>query len=160
MSKAMRLRAFLNKRNTIFHPVVRFDPAVQKLISIDLTSTNNSLTEEIYSDIERFNKFIAEHISIHNATYAIGGYDELRVVYNRSQVFDAKAAGEEPRRRHLGIDIWGESQTPVFCPYTGIVHSTGFNNNDGDYGATIILAPVIYNSQFIVPTNSVSCVVN
>ena len=85
MSKAMRLRAFLNKRNTIFHPVVRFDPAVQKLISIDLTSTNNSLTEEIYSDIERFNKFIAEHISIHNATYAIGGYDELRVVYNRSQ---------------------------------------------------------------------------
>jgi murein DD-endopeptidase MepM/ murein hydrolase activator NlpD len=40
---------------------------------------------------------------------------------------------------HLGIDIWGQAGTKVFAPLDGIVHSFAFNNNDSDYGATIIL---------------------
>jgi len=53
---------------------------------------------------------------------------------------DAIAATEtEPRRLHLGVDIWGPTGTKVMAPLNGIVHSFAFNNNDSDYGATIIL---------------------
>ena len=45
----------------------------------------------------------------------------------------------EPRRLHLGIDIWGEVGTKVMSPLDGIIHSFAFNNHLGDYGATIIL---------------------
>ena len=45
----------------------------------------------------------------------------------------------EPRRLHLGVDIWGPAGTKVMAPLGGIVHSFAFNNNDSDYGATIIL---------------------
>jgi very-short-patch-repair endonuclease len=47
--------------------------------------------------------------------------------------------GAEPRRLHLGIDIWGKPYTKVMAPLDGIVHSFAFNNAFGDYGATIIL---------------------
>jgi murein DD-endopeptidase MepM/ murein hydrolase activator NlpD len=46
----------------------------------------------------------------------------------------------EPRRLHLGIDIWGPAGTKVMSPLDGIVHSFNFNNNDSDYGTTIILS--------------------
>jgi murein DD-endopeptidase MepM/ murein hydrolase activator NlpD len=45
----------------------------------------------------------------------------------------------EPRRLHLGIDIWAETGTPVHAFMGGMVHSFAFNNNFGDYGATLIL---------------------
>jgi murein DD-endopeptidase MepM/ murein hydrolase activator NlpD len=45
----------------------------------------------------------------------------------------------EPRRLHLGIDIWGPAGTKVMSPLNAIVHSFAFNNNESDYGATIIL---------------------
>ncbi|NTS39600.1 DUF559 domain-containing protein [Flavisolibacter sp. BT320] len=47
--------------------------------------------------------------------------------------------GAEPRRLHLGIDIWGKPYTKVMAPLDGIVHSFAFNNAYGDYGATIII---------------------
>ena len=43
------------------------------------------------------------------------------------------------RSLHLGVDIWGAAGTPVYAPMGGMVHSFAFNNNFGDYGATIIL---------------------
>ena len=57
----------------------------------------------------------------------------------RSKVFDALASGEEPRRLHLGVDIWGEEGTEVYAPLGGMVHSYAYNKNFGDYGATLIL---------------------
>src|ERR1019366_8171118 len=40
----------------------------------------------------------------------------------------------------IGVDIWGKEGTEIFAPLDGIVHSFAFNNNLGDYGATIILS--------------------
>jgi len=53
----------------------------------------------------------------------------------------AEVDGEsEPRRLHLGVDIWGPAGTKVMAPLDSIVHSFAFNNNDSDYGATLILS--------------------
>ena len=49
-------------------------------------------------------------------------------------------SGLEPRRLHLGVDIWGPAGTRVMAPLDSIVHSFAFNNNDSDYGATLILS--------------------
>ncbi|HET9826544.1 MAG TPA: peptidoglycan DD-metalloendopeptidase family protein [Chitinophagaceae bacterium] len=46
----------------------------------------------------------------------------------------------EARRLHLGIDIWGRPYTSVMSPLDGVVHSFAFNDDFGDYGATIILS--------------------
>jgi murein DD-endopeptidase MepM/ murein hydrolase activator NlpD len=80
-----------------------------------------------------------------SATYGIGGYDEHRTVYSRSKVFDTI---EEPRRLHLGVDIWGNAGTPVYAPIDGTVHSFAFNDQYGDYGATIILSHATKERSF------------
>ena len=56
--------------------------------------------------------------------------------------------GAEPRRLHLGIDIWGKPHTKVMAPVDAIVHSFAFNNAFGDYGATIILTHNIEGQTF------------
>lgn len=133
------LTPILKRNNQIFHPVVPFNPSADRLISLDLTAGNKDLSENIFLDTEKFTAFIHDHIVSKGAKYAIGGYNELRTMYSRSEVFNAGHPYEEPRRLHLGIDIWGEAGTIVFCPLGGMVHSCAMNNANGDYGATIIL---------------------
>jgi hypothetical protein len=70
------------------------------------------------------------------ARYGIGGYMEHRTIYSRSAHFDT---ADEPRRLHLGVDIWGDAGTPIYSPLAGIVHSFADNDNFGDYGPCIIL---------------------
>jgi len=63
-------------------------------------------------------------------------------LYGRSELFDAGANSKgdvEPRRVHLGVDIWGEKHTPVYAPLGGMIHSFAFNHHYGDYGVTIVL---------------------
>ena len=54
----------------------------------------------------------------------------------------------EPRRLHLGTDIWGKPHTAVMAPLNGIVNSYAFNDTFGDYGATIILAHQLGDISF------------
>ncbi|NOT51989.1 MAG: peptidoglycan DD-metalloendopeptidase family protein [Chitinophagaceae bacterium] len=123
-----------------FGPVVTFDPARDKLLLLDLTAANRNISEDILDDINTFSTYINDQLRTNNAGYGIGGYNEHRTVYSRSKVFDGTTEQDEPRRLHLGIDIWGKPNTPVKAPLDGIIHSFAFNNNFGDYGATIILA--------------------
>jgi murein DD-endopeptidase MepM/ murein hydrolase activator NlpD len=125
----------LIKYKSLFSKVVDFNPSTDQLLLMDFTSNNHSLTEEIFNHTEKFSQYITQQIQSAKALYGIGGYNELRNVYARSKVFD----GTEPRRFHLGIDIWGNAGTKVFAPLGGVVHSVGYNNQYGDYGATIIL---------------------
>jgi peptidoglycan LD-endopeptidase LytH len=92
----------------------------------------------VIEDVSLFSKYVDEQLANAGATYGVGGYAEHRTVYSRSHVFDAPDAGE-PRRLHLGTDIWGKAGTPVAAPIGGMVHSFQFNDAYGDYGATIIL---------------------
>jgi murein DD-endopeptidase MepM/ murein hydrolase activator NlpD len=130
-----------------FHPVVAFDPSTDKLLLLDSTENNQELTADIVNDTQRYTDYINSKLKLSDARFAIGGYDELRGVYSRSKVFDSKD-GQEPRRLHLGIDIWGKPYTAVMSPVDGIVHSFAFNNNFGDYGATMILTHNLSGSAF------------
>jgi murein DD-endopeptidase MepM/ murein hydrolase activator NlpD len=129
----------LKKHQVDFHPVVHFDPATDKLAALDFTAANTSITPDILNDIDSFSGYIEGQLQQNNARYGIGGYGEHRTIYKVSKVFDGDAENEEPRRLHLGIDIWGKQLTAIMSPMDGIVHSFAFNNNFGDYGATIIL---------------------
>ena len=130
------LSGVLDRHATGFHSVVPFDPARDRLYTFDFTERNTALSPNDIADTERFAAFINRTLQSHQARYGFGGYNEHRTLYARSKHFDT---GEEPRRLHLGIDIWGPAGTRVMAPLTGIVHSFAFNNNDSDYGATLIL---------------------
>jgi murein DD-endopeptidase MepM/ murein hydrolase activator NlpD len=126
----------LQRYSIDFHSVVPFDPAVDQLAAINMTVSNTLLTEELVANTEAFSMYIDDERKRRTCRYLIGGYGENRTIYGRSTVFDQ---GEEPRRLHLGLDIWGEAGTPVMAAINGSVHSLAFNDQFGDYGATIIL---------------------
>jgi murein DD-endopeptidase MepM/ murein hydrolase activator NlpD len=130
------LSAVLARHSAGFHSVVPFDPGKDLLYPFDFTVANTSLRPDDIADTERFANYINRTLRANNARYGIGGYNEHRTLYARSKHFDS---AEEPRRLHLGVDIWGPAGTPVMSPLDGIIHSFAFNNNDSDYGATIIL---------------------
>ena len=140
------LENILQKNQLNFRCVVDFDTAKEKIAHIDLSKSNTDLTEEVYSNTKKFSEYIDAQRKLHGAKFLIGGYAELRDMYKRSLLFDeekkygiAKSTAEEPRRLHIGVDIWGDAGTKIYVPVGGTVHSFAFNDNFGDYGATIIL---------------------
>ncbi len=152
------LTVILKSNQQEFTGVVPFDQEKDKLTVLDFTAANEELTDEVLNNIKGFCEYINHELQNHNARYGIGGYAEHRTVYSRSKLFDSSLSppefsgktkgrsvagleGEvEPRRLHLGVDIWGKPHTAVIAPLDGIVHSFAFNNQAGDYGATIILS--------------------
>ena len=138
------LEFILKQHQLNFHPVVKFDAGKDKLHSFNFTVTNTDITEELIADTGNFSKYINRQLHDAKAIYGIGGYNEDRVLYVRSKLFD----GEEARSLHLGVDIWGPEGTPVYAPLGGMVHSYAFNNNFGDYGATIILQHNLDTTNF------------
>lgn len=128
-----------SSQQKLFQPVVPFTPGKDRLLPLDLTAANTELTDELLNDTSAFSSYITRTLSGAGARYGIGGYAEHRTVYRFSRVFDAAGKEDEPRRLHLGTDIWGRPHTAVMAPLDGIVHSFAFNNQPGDYGATIIL---------------------
>ena len=128
----------LERNQHLFHQVVPFDATTDRLMRMDFSETNPDLTPQLFDDVDRFTDWVQQRLQARKALYGIGGYAEERSVYSRSRVFDAPAGGE-PRRVHLGVDIWGTAGTPVFAPLGGMVHSFAMNSRPGDYGATIIL---------------------
>lgn len=149
------LIAILDRHRADYHPVVPFDTRKDGLFTLNFTENNAGLSPEVIADTDRFATWINHTLQQHHARYGIGGYGEHRTIYARSSHFDqpvmtvragsesprtaTEATETEPRRLHLGVDIWGPAGTRVMAPLDGIVHSFAFNNNDSDYGATLIL---------------------
>jgi murein DD-endopeptidase MepM/ murein hydrolase activator NlpD len=157
----------IRKNQQGFAQVISFDPAIHKIATLDLTSSNKGLDAAIFGDTEIFSAYIDALRKKQHADYLIGGYDELRMIYGRSELFntqktvrsidgpvtvsDSKGSSKtgegesvapetEPRRLHIGTDIWGAVGTPVYAFMGGMVHSFAFNDSYGDYGATLVLA--------------------
>ncbi len=134
----------LAKSSFDFHPVVTFDASKHKVAALDLSKSNKEITPEVYSSTESLAAFVNQKMASTKATYLVGGYSEMREMYRRSGLFDTNLEPnssllKEPRSLHLGIDIWAPADTKVYAPLGGMVHSFAYNNNHGDYGATIIL---------------------
>ncbi|MGA9648409.1 peptidoglycan DD-metalloendopeptidase family protein [Pedobacter sp.] len=130
---------------SLIKKVVDFDASIDKLLPLDFTVSNTELTDEILDHTDVFSAWVNQKLKTNNAIYGIGGYNEHRTIYSRSAHFDT---AEEPRRLHLGVDIWAPAETPVYNFFDATVHSFANNNNFGDYGATIILAYQIEGFKF------------
>ena len=141
-------QAVVQQHRSGFHPVIAFDPGRDKLVPFDFTEQNTTLTADIIESTGRFCDYIDEQLANAHATFGIGGYAEHRTIYSRSRVFDAPIPGEEPRRLHLGTDIWGRAGTPVYAFMDSTIHSFAFNDQYGDYGATLVLQHQIDGLNF------------
>jgi len=120
-----------------------FDFRKDPFLILDFSATNPDLTPESQrqtgldlTNTAIFSDYVFGKMSTAGVLVGVGGYNEHRVIYRRSEHFSGT---EEPREIHLGIDFWAAAGTPVFAPMDGIVHSFQDNNNFGDYGPTIIL---------------------
>jgi peptidoglycan LD-endopeptidase LytH len=131
----------------LFASVVPFDVLREQLVLLDFTASNKDISPDVLASTESFSAYVDQVLRQANAKFGIGGYNEHRTVYSRSIVFDS-VDGEEARRLHLGVDIWGIVGTPVFAVADGYVHSIANNEAYGDYGATIILAHRISGLEF------------
>lgn len=127
------------------YKVVDFNASSDKLLPLDFTASNTELTDEILDHTDLFSAWVDQQLIANHARYGIGGYNEHRTIYSRSAHFDT---AEEPRRLHLGVDIWGPAGTPIYNFHDATVQSFANNNNFGDYGATIILSYEIDNFKF------------
>jgi len=130
------LKVWLLKNSGSVGKVVDFDPSADSLYLLDFTANNKELTADIFGDTDVFSDWVTGRIAASGSRYGSGGYNEHRTIYNRSAHFDTE---EEPRRLHLGVDLWAKVGTPVYNFYDADVHSFQYNDQFGDYGATIIL---------------------
>ena len=142
------LENVLLKYQSTFGRVVDFNAATDQLFHFDFTAANKQLTDELITDTQKFSAYLNNKLQSNNCKYGIGGYNEDRILYKRGNHFKVSETSkvsplggdlEGVRSIHLGIDIWANAGTKVFVPIGGTLHSFAFNNNFGDYGATIIL---------------------
>jgi len=136
MLTSNELIKLIAKNKEFIEPIIKFNNQNDFLI-LDLSLNNNELYDFDISDINEFNNYISTKLSSRKKKYiGIGGYGEDRLIYKRSKHFDGNG---EARSIHLGIDIWVDEGTSVYCPFPGIIHSFKNNSGFGDFGPTIII---------------------
>ena len=135
---------FRNQKN--FHSIVDINFEFEKIIRLDLSKNNSLLNASIYNHLPSFCDYINNALYQTKAKFGVGGYLENRNLYSISEHFNNNSSNE--RTIHLGIDIWGKENSPIFAPLVGKVHSFKNNNNFRDYGATIILQHQLENYIF------------
>ncbi|NJO00925.1 MAG: peptidoglycan DD-metalloendopeptidase family protein [Bacteroidia bacterium] len=145
MDKNKRLEALLRAQRDFFLPVVPVNFQVEPFVVFDFSIENPNLITLDLEDIEATQAYIQERLEEAGARVGIGGYNEDRAVYGKSQVFHSP---EGIRSIHLGMDIWMPANTPVFAPLSGIIHSFQDNDRFGDYGPTIILKHSVNDIPF------------
>ena len=135
-------------KNSSSKPLRVLNPAIpnSKYISIDLSVDNTQLQTIDVGNVDMLQNYIQNQVNQHNGLVGYGGYNEVRNIYKRSHHFNDNDATE--RNIHLGIDLWIEAETPIYCPLDATIHSFKNNTNFGDYGPTIILKHTINEVEF------------
>jgi len=117
-----------------FHPILPPELQFGRALLLDMNAEVWQDAAEVSVDelIARTQKMMQEV----NAVIAIGRYAEDRqVLYQRSPLFSQ----DKIRSLHIGLDLTVPENTPIFSPYSAMVHSFADNTSAGDYGPTIIL---------------------
>ncbi|MDX2305043.1 MAG: peptidoglycan DD-metalloendopeptidase family protein [Microscillaceae bacterium] len=135
----------LKKHQESFDRVVDVDFQRDNYVVFDFTAQNPELGKFDLSNVTQMNNYIFGKLAAAQAKAGVGGYDEERLVYQKSSVFDTEGGS---RSVHLGIDIWMTAGTPIYAPLTAKVHSFQDNDRFGDYGPTIILEHELDGTAF------------
>ena len=113
---------------------------------LDLAVTNEGFKKLGINNAIDFEVYIENYLTENNAKVAFGGYNEIRNLYKRSEIFNDSNA--EERNIYIGLDLWIKAGTPVLSALDGFVHSFNYNIGVGDYGPTIILEHHLENQKF------------
>lgn len=111
----------------------------------DFTAANTELTRLDINDAAGFTQFLFARIVEADTPVGIGRYDEDRVLYRHSPLFDGQT---ERRSVHLGIDLFVVEGTEIRSPLPAKVHSLANNAGLGDYGPTVILEHELDGNPF------------
>jgi murein DD-endopeptidase MepM/ murein hydrolase activator NlpD len=113
------------------------DPKFSKndYFPIDLSIKNPFWEDNDVSDINVFEKYLEKQRTTTSKYIAHGGYLEQRALYRKSARFQTGLV----RDVHMGIDLWAPAGTSVHAFMDGVVHSFANNDDDGNYGPTLIL---------------------
>ena len=117
-------------------PVVPFDLRTGRLEVFDFTAANTELTHLDINDVAGFTEYLFERIAASEVPVGIGRYNEDRVLYRHSPLFDGTT---ERRSIHLGIDLFVVEGTELLAPLPAVIYSLADNAGLGDYGPTVIL---------------------
>ena len=115
-------------------------------IPLELSIANTELSKIDLKNPNIFEDYVENYLQKNNAKVAFGGYNEVRNLYNQTQLFNEEQSDE--RNIHIGMDLWIKAGTPVLAPLDGIVHGFDFNAGKGNYGPTIILKHTIEKQTF------------
>lgn len=118
----------------------------KQYIPLDLSITNEAFKSLNIDNALDFEDYIENYLTENNAKVAYGGYNEVRNLYKRSEIFND--TNTEERNIHIGLDLWIKAGTPVLAAVDGFVHSFNYNTGVGDYGPTIILEHKIEEQKF------------
>ena len=127
---------------TIF-PGIDFTKVLQPDMCVGSTWLGH---EEEYNELQLFNTKLRMLQDQNENSLLAGGYLEPRAVYNTDAYKKEGINGREYRTIHLGVDFWCKSATAIHAPIGGRVICSYDNNNDKDYGPTIIIEHEINNS--------------
>jgi murein DD-endopeptidase MepM/ murein hydrolase activator NlpD len=147
-NRAMRKNevvAALEASGQTIAPVVPFDLRSGRLEVFDFTAANTELAHLDINDVAGFTGFLFERIAASEIPVGIGRYNEDRVLYRHSPLFDGTT---ERRSVHLGIDLFVVEGTGILAPLPAVVHSLADNAGLGDYGPTVILEHELNGARF------------
>ena len=102
-------------------------------LRLDLSIHNDQLP--VFEGVEDMTAYISHSLVVADKKLAYGGYLEHRNLY-QSDLF---LSNGPVRDIHLGVDVWGSEMTPLYCPYNGVVCGLAYNDQELDYGYTLIL---------------------
>ena len=128
---------FLEQLTHSYTRVLDMDLQEEDYIGIDLSENNNMLKSIDLSSSGAFQGYIDDFLKKSGKKVAFGGYNEVRKLYMRSELFGSSEVDE--RNIHIGLDLWAPAGTGVLAVLDGKIHSFQDNANFGDYGPTIIL---------------------
>lgn len=113
---------------------------------IDLSISNSELSQIDLKNPNDFENFIENYLDKNKAKVAFGGYNEVRNLYKKTNLFNDELADE--RNIHIGMDLWIKAGTPVLAALDGTVYGFDYNTGLGNYGPTIILKHNFENQTF------------
>ena len=118
-------------------PLLLLDHNIPKTeyCKLDLSDTNPDLHHINIADPKVCQEYIDAVLEKNRATVAYGGYLERRTLYASDRFSKGNI-----RNIHLGVDYWCKAGTKVISPMAGTVHSFRNNDDQGNYGPTIILS--------------------